>query len=113
MKRLCDEESKEGQNELTGFLHELASGEFHRRLIFVFACEYLIQEIDMNFFLEEFAPELEKLSKDVIPNVRLNLAKVMRRAVLLNEQLKDIPIFATIRQTLDNDKDRDVRFFLK
>ena len=80
---------------------------------FVFACEHLIDEVGHDFFLEEFAPELEKMSKDVIPNVRLNLAKIFRRCILPVEKLREHPIFITIRQNLENDKDKDVIFFLK
>ncbi|KAG2387720.1 hypothetical protein C9374_001314 [Naegleria lovaniensis] len=112
MKRLNDEESKEGQKEFTSFLHELASGEYHRRLIFVFACEHLLAEIDHNFFIQEFGPDLEKISKDVIPNVRLNLAKLFRRCIQPNESLRENSVFVTIRQTLENDKDKDVLYFL-
>jgi len=72
-----------------------------------------VQEIDTKLFVDEFAKDLELLSKDVIPNIRLNLSKLMRRAILSHPELAEHPTFVTIKQTLQNDKDTDVRFFVE
>ncbi|KAL9644252.1 hypothetical protein ABK040_005713 [Willaertia magna] len=112
LKTLCQDENSEGKNEFIHFLHSLASGDFHRRLIFVFACQYLAEEIDKDLFLQEFAPKLEIIAKDVVPNIRLNLAKLMRKSINSNNYLKDQQIFVNLTQTLQQDKDSDVRFFI-
>jgi serine/threonine-protein phosphatase 4 regulatory subunit 1 len=110
LKRLCDGD-EQGKNEFLQFLHSLAQGSFHKRLIFVYACEYLLKEIDPQLFISEFVPELEKLTTDKVPNIRIAIAHFTKSIALAHDVLRESPEVQELHRLLSQDTDKDVKYF--
>lgn len=110
LKRLCDGD-EQGKSEFLQFLHGLATGNFHKRLIFVYACEYLLKEIDPQLFIAEFVPELQKLATDKVPNIRIAVAYFTKSVALSNESLREAAEVQELQRRLAEDSDKDVKYF--
>ncbi|KAL0482679.1 serine/threonine-protein phosphatase 4 regulatory subunit 1 [Acrasis kona] len=110
LKRLC-EGDEQGKIDFLQFLHGLAQGNFHKRLIFVYACEFLLKEIDPELFLKEFVPELINLTQDKVPNIRIAVAAFTKTHAMQNETLRESPQVQDLYSRLSQDADRDVKFY--
>lgn len=97
--------------------HFACSDRWLLRLLYVKQCDMFLQEkrVNPSVFAVECIPSLISLSRDEVPNIRMAVGK------LLHQTLSNTDYFSVNRhfsnkihstiQTLQNDSDRDVRYF--
>ncbi|KAG8271741.1 Serine/threonine-protein phosphatase 4 regulatory subunit 1 [Homalodisca vitripennis] len=108
---------------LRGLLAELAeqfahSARWNRRQTFALLCSKLIycRALVDDMFARDVLPHLLDLSWDPVPNVRLAVARtvnsdIMNNQYFCNEQNPHHEVLMQALRRLQNDKDRDVRYF--
>eukprot|EP01059_Diplonema_ambulator_P033420 TRINITY_DN6975_c0_g4_i1.p1 TRINITY_DN6975_c0_g4~~TRINITY_DN6975_c0_g4_i1.p1 ORF type:complete len:636 (+),score=207.94 TRINITY_DN6975_c0_g4_i1:146-1909(+) len=115
MKKLTEGDKNES-DELHTWLFNLlpkssddaSKSHFQRRQMFVQIAGYCVLE---GVHPDQFLEELDKLTSDKVPNVRLVLAKVMAEYIIPNEALKEHPKVQVIRSKLKDDNDKDVQYY--
>jgi len=101
-------------NIIPNMIHKLVtSAVWTRRQTFCCLCSHLVHTIEYSFFSEDFLPHLLELTHDRVPNVRLQVARVLGQS-LPNEYFDDINLpdreaILECLTTLAADKDADVR----
>jgi len=81
------------------------------RLTTVFAVHTLCSVVPPDVVLAEMLPLLVQLSQDHVANIRFNVAKALREAVLVVDKSACEQRVKPTLQTLSQDKDREVRYF--
>ncbi|XP_030068542.1 serine/threonine-protein phosphatase 4 regulatory subunit 1 isoform X4 [Microcaecilia unicolor] len=113
-----------GENELgLNFINELIvrfrhSSKWVGRQAFAFICQLVIEEecMPVEQFVMHLLPSLLSLAADPVPNVRVLLAKALRRTLLERAYFVSVgnPHVEVVEETvlaLQSDRDQDVRFF--
>jgi len=101
-------------NIIPNMIHKLVTSTvWTRRQTFCCLCSHLVHTIEYSFFSEDFLPHLLELTHDRVPNVRLQVARVLGQS-LPNEYFDDINLpdreaILECLTTLAADKDADVR----
>eukprot|EP00761_Pharyngomonas_kirbyi_P013157 gb/GECH01013184.1/.p1 GENE.gb/GECH01013184.1/~~gb/GECH01013184.1/.p1 ORF type:complete len:1092 (+),score=267.62 gb/GECH01013184.1/:1-3276(+) len=97
--------------EFLDYILNLASDQsFQGRQMFVKISQSVAQSVDPEFFKDKFLPLLEKLSQENVSNVRLALAKTMRRICSI-EHYADNDTASKLLEKLIEDSDSDVKYF--
>nr|XP_033819600.1 serine/threonine-protein phosphatase 4 regulatory subunit 1-like isoform X2 [Geotrypetes seraphini] len=113
-----------GEHELgINFINELIvrfchSSKWIGRQAFAFICQLVIEEegVPVEQFVMHLLPSLLSLATDPVPNVRVLLAKALRRTLLERAYFVNVgnPHVEVVEETLlalQSDRDQDVRFF--
>jgi len=120
LHRVHDENEPELLKQIcTKFIEQFAHSErWLGRQTFCQMCQNVLEEnaLPLSVFAEELLPALLALGHDPIPNVRLNLAKVLAQRVIPLDYFisNQNPYHEMLLETLQGcqmDKDRDVRFY--
>ncbi|XP_060074530.1 serine/threonine-protein phosphatase 4 regulatory subunit 1-like isoform X2 [Ylistrum balloti] len=120
MKRMADQNDEKLTVGLVKALKEkfAESNKWARRQVYAQLIEYILEEdsVPIEIFTTELVPSLLSLCHDVVPNVRISVAKTMSRHIFTREYFTSPknPLYDEMCRTLHNlqsDSDRDVRFF--
>ncbi|XP_033755610.1 serine/threonine-protein phosphatase 4 regulatory subunit 1-like isoform X3 [Pecten maximus] len=120
MKRMADQNDEKLTVGLVKALKEkfAESNKWARRQVYAQLIEYVLEEdaVPIEIFTTELVPSLLSLCHDVVPNVRISVAKTMSRHIFTREYFTSPknPLYDEMCRTLQNlqsDSDRDVRFF--
>ncbi|XP_069112573.1 serine/threonine-protein phosphatase 4 regulatory subunit 1-like isoform X2 [Argopecten irradians] len=120
LKRMADQNDEKLTVGLVKALKEkfAESNKWARRQVYAQLIEYILEEdaVPIEIFTTELVPSLLSLCHDVVPNVRISVAKTMSRHIFTREYFTSPknPLYDEMCKTLQNlqsDSDRDVRFF--
>lgn len=118
LMKLHNDSSESEENHFKVFTAEIiskiaSSTKWKERALFCKMCNFILHDVTLPFgiFLRNFSAPLVQLSSDKIVNVRILTAKVLSYAVkTFCDEGEGEEISAALKD-LENDKDRDVRFY--
>lgn len=105
------EGGEENAQEFLDFLLGLAEDESYQgRQMFVNVCISVASSVDPSFMEAKFFPLIQKLQNENVSNVRLTLAKALRKISTIEHFVNNDTITGMLKN-LEEDSDADVRYF--
>lgn len=112
LKRVSSSGDEKAQEELINFLLSMAKMNSQKKLVFLWCCSSILhEEIDPELFEKHFVPAIIELGYDKVPNIRIEVAKLINNQLLQTKPYSTFEALQTMVKKMKGDTDKDVQFF--